>query len=71
VFIYITDLYIEHAKMIYCSMDRMTRTSSNTREIFQICREKGFILSAKKLVIGMSSVPFVGHEVASVGLNMT
>ena len=43
----------------------------NTRQIFQICREKGVILSAKKLVIGMSSVPFVGHEVDSVGLNMT
>ena len=39
----------------------------NTRQIFQICREKGVILSAKKLVIGMISVPFVGHEVDSVG----
>ena len=28
-------------------------------------------MSAKKLVIGMSSVSFVGHEVYSVGLNMT
>jgi len=43
----------------------------NTREIFEICRNKGVILSAKKLVIGMSKVPFVGHEVDSLGLNMS
>ena len=43
----------------------------NTREIFQICRNKGVILSAKKLLIGMTKVPFVGHEVDSLGLNMS
>jgi len=32
----------------------------NARDIFQICREKGVILSAKKLVIGMERVTFVG-----------
>ena len=37
----------------------------------RICREKGVSLSAKKMVIGMRSVPFVGHEVDSVVLNMT
>jgi len=35
----------------------------NARDIFQTCREKGVILSAKKLVIG--------HDVYSEGLNMT
>ena len=43
----------------------------NARDIFQTCREKGVILSAKKLVIGMERVSFVGHEVDSQGLNMT
>ena len=43
----------------------------NARDIFQICREKGVILSAKKLVIGMERVTFVGHDVDSQGLNMT
>jgi hypothetical protein len=43
----------------------------NAREIFQICREKGVILSAKKLVIGMAKIPFVGHDVDSLGLNMS
>ena len=43
----------------------------NTREIFEICRNKGVILSAKKLVIGMTKVPFVGNEVDSLGLNMS
>ena len=43
----------------------------NTREIFQIYREKEVILSAKKLVIGVTKVPFVGHEVDSPGLNMS
>ena len=43
----------------------------NTREIFEICRNKGVILSAKKLVIGMTKVPFVGHEVDSLGLDMS
>ena len=43
----------------------------NAREIFQICREKGVILSAKKLVISMERVTFVGHDVDSEGLNMT
>ena len=43
----------------------------NACEIFQICREKGVILSVKKLVIGMAKVPFVGHEVDSLGLNMS
>ena len=37
----------------------------NTREIFEICKNKEVILSAKKLVIGMAKVPFVGHEVDS------
>jgi len=43
----------------------------NTLQLFQICREKGVILSAKKLTIGMSSAHFVGHEVDSAGFNMT
>ena len=43
----------------------------NTREIFEICRNKGVILSAKKLVIGMTKVPVVGHEVDSLRLNMS
>ena len=43
----------------------------NTRQLFQICRDKGVLLSAKKLVIGVSSVQFVGYEVDSAGLNMT
>ena len=43
----------------------------NAREIFQNCREKGVILSAKKLVIGMDRVTFVDHDVDSEGLNMT
>ena len=42
----------------------------NTREIFEIYRNKGVILSAKKLVIGMTKVPFVGHEVDSLGLSI-
>jgi len=42
----------------------------NTREIFEICRNKGVILSAKKLVIGTTKAP-LGHEVDSLGLNMT
>jgi len=41
----------------------------NTRQLFQICRENGVIFSAKKLVIGVSSVQFVGHELDSAGLN--
>ena len=32
---------------------------------------EGVILSAKKLVIGMAKVPFVGHEVDSLQLNMS
>ena len=40
----------------------------NTREIFEICRNKRVILSAKKLV---TKVPFIGHEVDSLGLNMS
>ena len=43
----------------------------NTREIFEICWNKEVILSAKKLVIRMTKVPFVGHEVDSLGLNMS
>ena len=43
----------------------------NARDIFQICREKDVILSAKKLEIGMERVTFVGHDVDSQGLNMT
>ena len=43
----------------------------NARDIFQICREKAVIFSAKKLVIGMERVTFVGHDVDSQGLNMT
>ena len=39
----------------------------NTRKIFEICRKKGVILSANKLVIRMTKVPFVGHEVDSLG----
>ena len=38
-----------------------------TRQTFQICREKGVILSTKKLAIRMSNIQFVGHEVDSVG----
>ena len=43
----------------------------NTREIFEICRNKGVILSAKTLVIGITKVPFAGYEVDSLGLNMS
>ena len=45
----------------------------NARDIFKICKkhlEKGVILSAKKSVIGMERVTFVGHDVDSQGLNM-
>ena len=43
----------------------------NSRKIFQIFLEKGVIFSAKKMVIGMTKVPFMGHEVNSPGLNMS
>ena len=43
----------------------------NTREIFEICSNEAVILSAKKLVIGMTKVPFVWHEVDLLGLNMS
>ena len=43
----------------------------NTREIFEICRRKGVIMSAKKLVVGITKVHFVGHEVDTLGLNMS
>jgi len=38
--------------------------------MFQICRKKGVILSAKKLVM-REWATFVGHDVDSQGLNMT
>jgi len=43
----------------------------NTREIFETCKNKGVILSAKKLIIEITKVLFVGHEVDSRGLNMS
>jgi len=53
-------------------MVRTIKTSSGThREIFKICRAQGVILSAKKLVIGIKKVIFVGHDVGSLGLNTT
>jgi len=61
--VYIDDL------LFHCQDDK--DFVQNAREIFQTCREKGVILSAKKSVIGMERVTFVGHDVDSEGLNMT
>ena len=33
----------------------------NSRDIFQTCRVKGVIVSAKKLIIGMGKI-FLGHD---------
>ena len=43
---------------------------TKSKEIFHICREKGVILSAKKLVIGMEKVTFASHDIDFKGLNM-
>ena len=44
----------------------------NVCTIFQKCREKNVTLcNTKKLNLGFDTVPFVGHELDSTGINMT
>jgi hypothetical protein len=43
----------------------------NVTTVFQRCREKNVTLNAKKLVIGVDTVPFVGHEISATGINMS
>ena len=42
----------------------------NTSEIFEICRNKGVILSAKELVIGIPRCPSLGMRL-TLGLNLS
>ena len=43
---------------------------ANVRTIFQKCREKTVTLSAKKYIL-VDTVPLMGHELDSTGINMS
>ena len=64
----ICEVYIDDMLVFGETDDAFIR---NVTTVFQLCREKNVTLNAKKLVIGVDTVPFVGHEISVTGINMS
>ena len=64
----ICEVYIDDMLVFGETDDAFLR---NVKTVFQRCREKNVTLIAKKLVIGVDTVPFVGHEISATAINMS
>jgi hypothetical protein len=64
----ICEVYIDDMLVFGETDDAFIR---NVTTVFHRCREKNVTLNAKKIVIGLYTVPFVGHEIRATGIKMS